>query len=82
MNRELKTKQTFKIESVEEWKARGGNIQRVDFRDAYDQFHGFAGRVDSYQKNNMITTARKKIHMERLEQATQLRQKLMSNENN
>lgn len=36
MIREHKPQPTFKIESIEEWLAKGGKIKRVNFDEAYE----------------------------------------------
>ena len=48
MNRQHKQTPEFKIESVEEFKARGGNVKRVDFTNAYDTFKRYGQNYKKY----------------------------------
>jgi hypothetical protein len=38
-------------ESIDQWLARGGRIQKVDFSDAYNKFLGFGGKNREARKN-------------------------------
>lgn len=48
MNRHHKVQPTFKIESVEEFKARGGSVKQVDFTNAYDTFKRYGQHYKKY----------------------------------
>lgn len=37
-------------ESVDQWLARGGQIKKVDFTEAYKKFKNFGGKYKEYKK--------------------------------
>lgn len=49
----------FKIETVDEFKERGGFIQRVDFKDAYKKFESFGKNFKDYRKKDLVNNLAK-----------------------
>lgn len=77
----FKPKPKFKMESVEEFKARGGKIKHVDFRQAYGKkLSGFYTSRDTYEQNKEQHPDQFKQHQERLKIVSEVKRKIASND--
>jgi hypothetical protein len=80
MNHEQKPQPTFKIETVEEFRARGGNVRKVDFSYAHKKYYGFCVGRSNYEENKTEHPNRLQQHKDRLETVAIIKRKIMNND--
>ncbi len=75
-----KPKQTeVKMETVEEYLARGGVIKEVNFKNAYRKYHQY-GRDMKDKSTEISNTKMGDLHRERLDASIKIRKKFAENE--
>lgn len=53
-------KPKFKIETVEEFKARGGKVKKVNFKNAHNKYSTFGRNFKDY-RNSMVNNLAKSV---------------------
>lgn len=80
MNHEAKVKPAYKVETVEEFLARGKKIQKIDFTNAYRKHQGFYLGRANYETNKEGHPTRLAQHKKRLEDVQVIKRKISEND--
>lgn len=80
MNHEPKIKPHYKIETVEEYLARGKTIQKIDFTNAYRKHQGFYLGRANYESNKEGHPTRLAQHKYRLDNVAVVKRKIADND--